>query len=144
MGRNTLTWIFIVLEMATALTKYGVYLMPIEMLLDFHYIDWTPTLMIVSALQLSFLMIPFLAFVSFLLKSRLTYLWLALFPIIAFVFGIVPIPFANHLYTSNVHLNSVFIGIIDILAAYVAWRLYKKDVRSNNALHPTSFVGGRP
>lgn len=142
MDYRKIALIFMLVELVTALTKYGVYTWPFKMLFGDAYVDWSAVQILVTTNQIMFLLLPFMAVVLFLKKSKFAYLYAALFPLSAFIFGIVPIPFANYLYSSNVHINSIFIAIVDLGAVYLVWWLYKKEpVLTTHSTRPPASAG---
>ncbi len=64
----------------------------------------------------------------------MAYLWLAISPIIFFLFGSTPIPFANYLYSDHQLTNTVVIGIVDAGMVVLAIWLYQlnKKIRSQD------------
>jgi hypothetical protein len=129
-----------VLELFSALPLYGIYTSPIR----FYGADnfWSLISLAGNGLSVLFLLFPVLAVIGFMRRWRTRFLWLGLYPVVAFLFGVVPIPFATHLYTADKMLNTYFIAAIDILwVGIVAW-LYWSIKRSNNTLQPTGYAGG--
>ena len=135
--------IFAAIELVTALTKYGIYTMPIR----FYGMEgyWSLPSLGTNLLGILFLALPITAIISLLKGKNIGFLWMGLFPIVAFVFGVVPIPFANYLYSSNVNINTVFIAIINILAVTISLWLYRSmKVRSNKKFNMDSGADAPP
>lgn len=86
-----------------------------------------------------FIACPILAAVLYVMEKRACFIWLGLFGVSAFTFGVTPFPLAQHLYTESVALNSVFIGLANaalvVLAAYlyIVNKSLKRDAASGAA-----------
>ena len=121
-----LSQVVIVLTLFTAISKYGVYKFPFT---SYGMIgSFEPYWIAHNLLSFLFILSPLIAaYYFFIRKNKKCFFWLALFAIPAFIFGIVPIPFANYLYTSNIHLNTVFIAIIDLAFIGLCWYLYSAN-----------------
>ena len=128
-----------VLELLSALPLYGIYTSPFRLYGADGF--WSVISIVGSGLSILFPLLPFLAVIAFM-RWRTRFLWLGLYPVVAFLFGVVPIPFATHLYTADKMINTYFIAAIDVLwIGIVAW-LYWSIKRSNNTLQPTGYAGG--
>ncbi len=132
MNLTKATQITIGLTLFTALSKFGIYTWPFRTFGQDGY--YHPAMVGTNLLSILFLVGPLLAVYFYRKKSNACYFWLASFAVPAIMFGVIPIPFANHLYTSNIQLNTVFIAIIDIGFVILCWRLY----RVNKARNPTA------
>jgi len=117
---------FSCLVLVTALLRWPTYTFPFGTLEDERF--WSVELVVGNLMCISFLLFPILAFLGFILKWRSSYFWLGLSPLVFFMFGTIPIPFAGYLYSdiscskyhsncSNRHSCSVF--------CYLALSLYE-------------------
>ena len=73
-------------------------------------LDWA-----VSFAAFLFLLLPIAALIGLFRFSRWGFYPLIVFPIVAAVFGAIPIPFAAHLYSSDVYFMSKVIIVIDLI-----------------------------
>ena len=117
------TQITIGLTLLTALSKYEIYTWPLRAFGGQGF--YHPAMIGANLLSILFLAGPLLALYFYLRKSNACYFWLASFSVPAFIFGVVPIPFENYLYTSSVHINTVFIALLDIALVVLCWCLYR-------------------
>lgn len=120
-----ITQITIGLALITAITNYGVYTWPFRTLGDESF--FYPPMIGTNLLAILFIISPVLSIYFYRKNKNACYFWLGLFAFPAFMFGIAPIPFANHLYTNNPQLNTVFIAIIDIAFVFFSWYLYRAN-----------------
>lgn len=140
MDKKKIALVIAILELLSALPFYGIYTMVIRFYGATNY--WTPLLIGTSLLGLAFLVLPLLAVIGLWKDWRSSYLWMGLYPVVAFLFGVVPVPFANYLYTDNSALNTVFIGIANLCVVILAiWLFLQTRASSNNSLRPTEGSG---
>ena len=135
MNITRITQITIGLTLITAISKYGIYTWPFRTL--GHDGFFHPAIMGSNLLSILFILSPILAAYFYRQNNNVCYFWLGLFALPAFMFGVVPIPFANYLYTDNTQINGVFIAMIDIALVAISWFLY----RANKALQSTPKSG---
>ena len=124
-----------ILELLSAVPLYGIYTMPVAFFNTEGY--WRPLTVGLNVLGVFFLLLPILAVLGLLRGWRSSFLWMGLFPVAAWVFGAVPIPFAKQLfYTADVVFNSYLITAIDGLAIAITYILYRSILtRSNPTPH---------
>lgn len=135
MNKQKIALGFAILELLSALPWYGVYTSPIAFYGSSGY--WSALSLGTNLLAIFFLLLPILAVVGLLSGWRTAFLWMGLYPVVAFLFGVVPIPFATHLYSSDKMLNTYLIGAIDILAVLITcWLYWSSRKRSNNFFEP--------
>ena len=121
-----------ILELLSALPLYSIYTSPIRFYGLVGY--WSAPSLAGNILAVLFLLIPALAVIGQLRKWKTAFIWLGLYPFVAFMFGVVPIPFATHLYTADKALNTYFIAGVDILWVGITVWLYWLIKRSNPTL----------
>ena len=137
MKQTIATQIAIGLTLFTALSNFGIYTWPFRTFGQDGF--YHPAMIGTNLLSILFLVGPLLAVYFYRQKGNACYFWLASFSIPAFMFGITPIPFLHHLYSSNVQLNSMFIAIINIAFVMLCWWLYRV-----NKLSKWDAVTGAP
>jgi len=130
MDIKRISMILAALELITAVSIYQIYTLPFRIYGGDNY--WSLPILGTNILSLLFLLIPILAFILILKNKAVGFLFLGLFPVVAYIFGVIPIPFANYLYTSNPELNTIFITIIDIMAIILALWLYLSIKKRSN------------
>jgi len=84
-----------------------------------------PAMLSTNLLSIFFILCPLLALYYYLKNNNLSYLWLSLFSIPAFTFGVAAIPFAAYFYSSNIQLNTIFIITTNIALIIASWYLYR-------------------
>ena len=130
-----------VLETVTALSYPVIYLLPFRVFGTAGY--WTPISLATSVLALMFLLLPLLALAGVLKGWRLAVIALGLWPAVAFVFGVIPLPFGHLLYTEDPAANTIVIAVADLLLlAAVAWLAIAKGPRSNNTVEADARKSG--
>lgn len=130
-------------EVLVALPLYGIYTAPIRFfgVSDIGY--WAPINIVTYVLCVVFVVLPLLALYGISKDRSYGYWSLALFPVVAFVFGVTAIPFVKHLYGSNAMLNTVFIVLINVVVTSAAIWLYRSGgLRSNQSLNLTGAKNG--
>ena len=121
------------LVLVAALLRWPTWTFPFRSLGADNY--WSIDVLATNILTFSFVVFPILAFIGFLRGWRFSYLWLGLSPLVFFLFGSVPIPFAGYFYGENHEFNTAFIATINIVAVLAVIWLYRSEkARSNNAL----------
>jgi len=121
------------LELVAAIPLYGIYTAPIRFYGAIGY--WEPMAVLTNILSLVFVLLPFAAVFALIKRKPVGYLWLALFPIVAFVFGVTAIPFVKYLYGTDIQFNTMIIGVINTLVVIsVAWVFFANKKRSNQAI----------
>ena len=131
------------LELASALPLYGIYSAPIRFYGADNY--WTLLSLGSNLLGLCFIVLPLFAVIGIYRGWRVSYACMGLYPIVAFMLGATPVPFLTHLYTNDLLLNTVFIGIINALAlSAVIWLFILSKRHSNNLLNQTGAYNAPP
>ena len=130
-----------VLEAVTALSYPAIYVLPFRVFGTVGY--WAPISLATNVLALMFLLLPLLGLAGVLKGWRLTVIALGLWPAVAFVFGVIPLPFGHLLYTENPAANTVVIAVADLLLlAAVAWLAIATRPRSNNTVETDARKSG--
>lgn len=83
-------------------------------------LDWA-----VSFAAFLFLLLPIAAVIGLFRYSRWGFYPLIVFPIVAAVFGAIPIPFTAHLYSSDVYFMSKVIIVIDLFFVGIGVLLFR-------------------
>ncbi len=123
---NRCIGILIVLSVITAISKYGIYTLPFRTFGMLGY--WHPLSVIGNLMSVIFVIAPLLSAYSFYKKKRQWHLWTSLFLLVAFFFGVVPIPFADYFYSEIPNLNSIFIAVVNgscLIAVFAFWKRTK-------------------
>lgn len=136
MNIKKVTIYFSGLILLAALMRWPTYTFPFRTIGAVNY--WSTESVIGNILSLAFLIFPVLAFLGFIRGWRTAYIWLAISPIVFFLFGSTPIPFGSYLYSDNHVANTVAIGVVDATAVVLAIWLYLYNKKhSNNQHQPT-------
>jgi hypothetical protein len=70
----------------------------------------------------AFLLLPLAALIFILRDKLFGYVLLPLYPILAFLFGVTPIPFVTYLYGDSYAINLVGIGLVNVLVfLFAVW-----------------------
>lgn len=101
-----------VLQLLTALALHGVYTNPWIRIAVSQGISLIDGVMILAALL--FILLPIAAVIGLARHKRWGFYPLIVFPLTAFVFGTIPIPYASYFFSSNIHSNSVIIVIVNV------------------------------
>lgn len=121
------------LEIVTALSYPAIYSLPFRTFGSMGY--WAAVSLATHALALLFLLVPILGLAGAVRGSRIAFLALGLWPVIAFSFGVIPLPFGHFLYTNDPAINTVIIGVVDVLALAAAiWLFLAGRPRSNSTV----------
>ena len=99
MDKSKIAFYFSGLVLVAALLRWPTYTFPFRTLGTDNF--WTLEIIMSNALSLAFLFLPVFAFLGFLRHWRSAYICLGLSPVVFFLFGSVPIPFAGYLYSSK-------------------------------------------
>jgi hypothetical protein len=102
--------VLLCLVLMTALPKYEIYTFPFLNMQNVSII-----VLLIYSMN-----------ILFILAIRFQYVWLGIFAIPAFLFGVMPIPFATYLYSDNHFINTVFIGIFNVVLIVVSGFLFKE------------------
>lgn len=130
MGKRKVGFYFSCLVLLSALLRWPTYTFPFRTLSADNF--WSLEILMGNALSLSFLIFPVLAFLGFVRHWRSSYIWLGLSPVIFFLFGSVPIPFAGYFYSEN---HALFITVVNIAALLIVVWLYRSErARYKNSL----------
>jgi hypothetical protein len=111
------TWrvaqVLAILQLLKALELHGVYTILWARLTTDQpmlLLDWA-----VSLASVLFLLFPIAAVIGLFRRRRWGFYPLILFPIVAVVFGAIPVPFAAHLYSSDVYFMSKVIIVVNLI-----------------------------
>ena len=111
-------WVVAILQLLTALSLFGVLWAPWNWLVLPQPMTTAGRLTMIASLL--FISLPIIAVTKLWRRKISAFYAMAAFPIMAFVFGTVPIPYASVFYSSDISLNSWVIGIVDALAVIFA------------------------
>lgn len=115
------------LELLAALLAYGVWTLPFR---NFGIAGSSePLILATNFLSIIFLLLPVFGLWAMFNQRKSGYLALAVFPVVAYIFGVTAIPFIKYLYGSSVQVNSIIIAIINIIVVAIALWLYSKQSR---------------
>src|SRR5690606_31755325 len=91
-----------------------------------------PASVVTNVLAILFILSPLMAAYLHFRKRFSRFFWLAAFAVPAFMFGVMPIPFAEKLYSDNVQVNTIAIGVVNLLYLLVVACLYYLQRRNNS------------
>jgi hypothetical protein len=113
--------VLLCLVLMTALPKYEIYTFPFLNMQNVSII-----VLLIYSMNILFILAPLLALYMHVKAIRFQYVWLGIFAIPAFLFGVMPIPFATYLYSDNHFINTIFIGIFNVVLIVVSGFLFKE------------------
>ena len=132
---NLTTWriakVLAVLQLLKALELHGVYTVQWARLTSDQVMslaDWA-----VAFASLLFLVLPIAAVFGLFRNNQWGFYPLIVFPIVAAVFGAIPIPFIAQLYNSDVVLMSKVIIVVDLIFVGIGVLLFR-DARAKTAV----------
>ena len=118
-------WVLAILQVLCALFMTGLIWTPLTW---FEVVDatllWQFALFTANIL---FLALPMIGLVGMLRRSRIGFIAIAAFPIPAWVFGTMPLPFSSSLLPFSIPTNSWVISIVNALAVVIGVMLYLKS-----------------
>lgn len=113
-----------------ALPKYAIYLSPLRSLGAVGYFH--PASIMMNLLAILFIVSPLMAAYLHFRRRPSRFFWLAAFVVPAMTFGVVPVPFAETLYTDNVERNTIAIWVVNLIYFLVVAYLYLIQRKSNS------------
>lgn len=133
MNVRTIGLVLGALQLATSVSLYGVFWEPWRWFQVASLFGVVQVAMFVASLL--FILLPIAALLGIWLHRGFGWYALCGFPVIAWIFGAVPIPFASYAYSEDIRLNSIGITIVDALAIAVGVTLLMKQrARPNKVL----------
>ena len=120
-----------ILQLLTAIALHGVYTSqwwPSASDQVATLLDWA-----VFVAAILFILLPISAVLGLLRYRRWGFYPLIAFPLVAMVFGTIPVPFASLLFTSNIELMSVLIVAVDLFLVAVGIGLLRHAASTPNA-----------
>lgn len=126
-SRRTIALLLAGCQAIVAVPLHGIYTASIRFFGATGY--WSLTSLLLNALSIVFVVLPFLALYGIFRNERYGYWCLGLFPLVALVFGVTAIPLVKHIYGSDVMLNSIFIICINVIVSCAAFWLCRRRSR---------------
>ena len=83
-----------------------------------------------------FLILPVIALVGMLRRRRFGFMAIAVFPVVAWVFGTMPIPFSSEVLPFAIATNSWIISIVNALAVVIGVTLFLRTRKGDGAVSP--------
>ncbi len=129
MSTRHIAQVIAIAELLVAVPLYEIYRTPFRFLGAASY--WTTVAVLTNLASLAFIALPFIALFGVSTNRSVGYWALALFPLIALVFGVTAVPFVKHLYGTDVVVNSYSIIAVN-LSVFVAtvWLYLASGLRS--------------
>lgn len=131
--------ILLVFVLLSALPKHAIYLSPFRSFGAVGYLH--PASVVTKLLAMLFIICPLMAVYYHVRNRSARFFWLAAFAVPAFMFGVIPIPFAERLYTDNVEANTIAIAAVNFLYfIIVAYLYYLQRKYSSNVNAPKELM----
>lgn len=141
MDTRRLTIAASVLVVVTALSYPSIYTLPFRTVGAAGHS--APISLVAHGLAVLFLILAALGLALAANRSRAALIALGLWTVIAFSFGVIPLPFGHVLYTADPGINAFIIGVVDFMAlAAVTWLFIASRPRSNSTVETDARKSG--